>query len=214
MNLDGTPDEEDVEFYDLYGPWDAIEPAGLQALMEGFGRPWWVVGGHAIEAFTGLVRPHEDIDLVIFGRDVSRLREQLGTRYHLWSNHGGVLRPLNDRFPEPLDPLSQIWVREHALAPWIIDCPLNPDVDGRWQSKRDGSHVAELDAVTWVDGRGIRFLNPEIVLFFKAAQKRPKDEHDLGLAWPLLSRGRQTWLRDAVRRWDPEHPWNERLAVD
>ena len=214
MNLEGEPDEEDAEFYRLYGPWEALDPLGLQALMEGFGGPWWVVGGHAIEAFTGVVRPHEDIDLVIFGRDAPALREHLDGRYHLWSCHDGQLRPLNDRFPEPLDPLSQIWVREHALAPWIIDCPINPDVDGRWQSKRDASHVADLDAVTWVDGRGIRFLAPEIVLLFKAAQQRPKDEHDLGLAWPLLSQERKAWLRDAVDRWDPEHPWNERLADD
>ena len=39
------------------------------------------------------------------------LREHVGDRWHLWSNHGGTLRPLDDRFPEPISVESQIWVR-------------------------------------------------------------------------------------------------------
>ena len=178
MNLDGTPDAEDLEFYDRYGPWDSLDPDELKSVMEGYPKPWWVVGGHAIEAFTGVPRPHEDVDLVVFGRDTPDLRAHF----------------------------------ENALAPWIIDCPLNPDVDGQWQSKRDESHVADLEDVTWVDDRGIRFLNPEIVLLFKAAQNRAKDEHDLEQAWPLLSDEKQGWLREALHKYDSEHPWNERLA--
>jgi len=212
MNLDGTPDEDDIEFYDLYGPWDPIDPVGLQTLMAGFPRPWWVVGGHAVEAYTGVPRPHEDIDLVIFRRDVPSLREHFEGRFHLWSNDGGTLRPINARFPEPLADLSQIWFRENARAPWIIDCPLNPDVDGRWQSKRDEAHVADLEDVTWVDSWGIRFLNPEIVLLFKAAQDRPKDRHDLEQSWPLMSRAKRAWLREALHRYDANHPWNARLG--
>jgi hypothetical protein len=180
--------------------------------MHGFPQPWWVVGGHAIEAFTGVARPHEDVDLVIFSRHVPELREHFRGRYHLWSNAGGTLRPLTDRFPEPLDDLGQIWVRENARSPWLVDCPLNPDANGLWQSKRDADHVASLEDVTWVDDRGIRFLNPEIVLLFKAAQARPKDDLDLERAWVRLSDRQKQWLRDAVRRYDPGHLWNERLS--
>jgi hypothetical protein len=212
MNLDGTPDAEDIEFYDRYGPWDSPGPEVLQGLMDGFPEPWWLVGGHAIEAFTGVRRPHEDIDLVIFSRHVPQLREHFRDRYHLWSNDGGTIRPLDDRFPEPFHDRSQIWIRKNALSPWIIDCPINPDVDGRWQSKRLDDHVADLDDVTWVDGRGIRFLNPEVVLHYKAASDREKDRHDLNAAWPLLSEEKKQWLRDALKRYDPAHPWNERLA--
>lgn len=212
MNLGGTPDEEDLEFYDRYGPWDAINPVDLQTLMDGFPEPWWIVGGHAIEAFTRVPRPHEDIDLVIFSRHVPELREQFRGRYHLWSNDGGTLRPLDDRFPEPFHDRCQIWVRENALAPWIIDCPINPDVDGRWQSKRDESHIADLADVTWVDGRGIRFLNPEIVLLFKAAQNRDKDRYDLENVWPLLPEDKKQWLREALHKYVSDHPWSELLA--
>jgi hypothetical protein len=212
MNLDGTPDDEDIAFLDLYGPWESPGPAVLQDLLAGFPEPWWLVGGHAIEAFTGASRPHEDIDLVVFSRHVPQLREHFRGRFHLWSQDGGTLRPLNDTFPEPFHDRCQIWFRENARSPWIIDCPINPDVDGLWQSKRFDDHVAPLDQVTWTDERGIRFLNPEIVLHYKAASNREKDRHDLDYAWSLLSETQRDWLRGAVKRYDPDHPWNDRLA--
>jgi len=204
---------DDVDWERLYGPWQPFTPAEVKALLEGFPRPWWLIGGHAIEAFTGVRRPHEDVDLSIFGRDVPFLRRQVEGRYHLWSNHGGTLRPINDRFPEPLDYLSQIWIREHALAPWVIDLPMSPDVQGRWLSKRDPLHVADLEQVTWVHSDGIRYLNPEVVLLFKAQAHRAKDERDLDVTWPLLTPAKQDWLRESVRRLYPGHPWTSRLAA-
>lgn len=213
MSDESELEAEDREFIERYGPWRVLEPAELQGLMAGFEKPWWVVGGRAIEAFTGVARPHEDIDLVVFNDHVLQLREHFRGRYHLWSQDGGTMRPLNDRFPELLDPLCQIWFREHALAPWVIDCPVNPSVDGKWQSKRDPGHVADLDEVTFVHVDGIRYLNPEIVLLFKALGNRPKDEADLAQAWPLLSPEKQSWLRDAVLRLYPDHPWTDRLTI-
>jgi hypothetical protein len=206
------PDEEDRAFLDVYGPWDPLTPTQVSELMADYPAPWWIVGGHAIEAFTGVRRMHEDVDLVIFARDVPAFRTQVGESFHLWSNFGGTFRLIDDKHPDPLDPNSQIWVRRNARSPWVLDCILNPDVAGRWQSRREADHVADLDEVTWVAGDGIHYLNPEITLFFKAARHRVKDEIDLDNAWPLLSDQQRAWLRDAVRRYDREHPWNERLA--
>ena len=59
-----------------------------------------------------------------------------------WSNDGGTLRPLSDRFPEPFDAESQIWLRRDASSPWEVDLPITPDRDGLWTSKRWSSHVA------------------------------------------------------------------------
>ena len=74
---------------------------------EYFDRPWWVIGGWSIDAFTGAARGHEDID-------------------------------------------------------------------------------ARLD--------------------------RPQDRLDLDRTWHLLADGQGAWLRDAVRRMDPEHAWLPLLA--
>jgi len=186
--------DEELAFERLYGPWRALTPAELAELMDGMKAPWWLAGGHAIEAFTGVSRPHEDADMGFFGRDLPELRRHFDGRYHLWSVHGTTFRPLTDEQPEPLDLRSQIWIREHAQASWLVDGLITPDVDGRWLSKRDPEHVADLDEVTWLDGDGVRYLDPEIVLLFKAAGDRRKDRRDLEVAWPLLDQEKQEWL--------------------
>lgn len=193
-------DADELDVGRIYGRFEPLTPAGLQELMRGFSRPWWLVGGYAIEAFTGVAREHEDIDMSIFVEDVPAFRAHLEPRFHLWSNDGGTFRFFDAKHPEPLQPLSQIWVREHALAPWIVDCILTPSVDGKWQSKRDRDHIAELDDVTWSDGSGIRYLNPEIALFFKAARERAKDETDYRNTMPLLSAEQRAWLDRALEQ--------------
>lgn len=111
-----------------------------------------------------------------------------------------------------LDVRSQVWVRRSAGDPWIIDLVITPDRDGLWTSKRDPDHVAPLDDVTWVDDQGVRYLRPEIALLYKAALHRPKDDRDLDVTWSLLDAGAQEWLREAVGRLYPDHPWRERLG--
>ena len=180
---------DDEEFFRWYGAWAPLDPAGLAALMRGFERPWWIVGGWSIEAFTGAPREHEDVDLSLLACDLSAFREHLGDDWTPWSNYGGTLRPLSDRFPEPLDVQSQIWLRRDAASPWEVDLPITPDRDGLWTSKRWSSHVAPLDDVTWVADDGIRYLRPEITLHFKARFQRPKDERDLEVTLPLADRG-------------------------
>lgn len=212
MNLDGTPDDEDTAFYAKYGAWQPLTVAELVRLMHGFPHRWWIVGGHAIDAFTGSSRPHCDIDMSFFDSAIQDFRKQFEGRYHLWSNDGGTFRVLDEKHPEPLVALAQIWARKDAQSPWVLDVPPTPSVGGRWQSKRDAGHVADLDEVTWVDPAGVRWLNPEIVLLFKAAQDREMDRFDLDRTWPKLTDEKRQWLRDALRRFDREHPWNDRLA--
>ncbi len=204
---------EDEAFFRWYGPWAPLDPDGLVDFMAGFDRPWWIVGGWAIEAFTGVPREHEDVDLSLLACDLSAFREHVGDRWHLWSNHGGTLRPFDDRHREVLDVSSQVWVRRSAADPWVIDLPITPDRDGLWTSKRDPGHVAAVEDVTWVDAAGVRYLRPEIVLLYKAALHRPKDDRDLAVAWPLLDPTARGWLREAVARLYPGHAWLERTAT-
>jgi hypothetical protein len=117
------------------------------------------------------------------------------------------MRPMTDRWPDLPEPDAQIWVRRDAFSPWVMDLPVTPDVDGLWQNKRLPDHVAPLDEVTWLADDGVRVLNAEITLLFKARIDRTKDRRDLARALPLLGDAQRIWLRDAVRRLWPEHPW-------
>ncbi|GAB3872312.1 hypothetical protein [Terrabacter terrigena] len=101
-------------------------------------------------------------------------------------------------------------MREHALAPWSCELLLNRDVDGRWQSKRDTTFSAPLEAVTW-ERDGVRYLAPELVLSHKVATGRPKDDDDLAAALPLLTRAQRTFLAEFVRTHAPGHPWHALL---
>jgi hypothetical protein len=205
---------DDAEFYRWYGTWRPLDPPGVAALMAGFDRPWWLVGGWSIEAFTGAAREHEDVDLSILACDVPAFRAHLGDAWTPWSNLGGTLRPLSDRFPEPFQADSQIWLRRDASSPWEVDLPITPDRDGLWTNKRWSSHVAPLDDVTWVADDGIRYVRPEITLHFKARLLRPKDERDLEVAVPLLTEDQRTWLHGAITATEgPDHAWLPGLAA-
>jgi hypothetical protein len=205
---------EDASWARLYGPFEALDVAGAVSFFAGFDRPWWLVGGWAIEAFTGAEREHEDIDISMLACDVPALREFVGDRWHLWTIDDGALRPLNRKYPDLPSPESQIWVRREATAPWVMDLPVTPDDDGRWRNKKLPEHVAPLDDVTWVTDAGVRVLNPEIVLLFKARLDRAKDRRDLARAWPLLDEAQRAWLRAGVSRLFPDHPWLERELRD
>jgi len=179
--------------------------------MAGFDRPWWIVGGWTIEAFTRIPREHEDIDVSIRSQDVAALRAHVGEDWHLWNAWLGALRPLDDRYPDVFHPESQLWMRRDAGSPWVMDVPLTLDRDGLWVNKRDHDDVRPLEEVTWVAGDGIRYLNPEITLLFKAKLDRAKDRRDRDVTWPLLAHDQRAWLRDATRRMDADHPWLEVL---
>jgi hypothetical protein len=197
------------EFERIYGPQQPLTPVEARDLLAGIGIPWWVAGGWAIEAFTGVTRHHEDLDLSILRRDLPALRAHLSPRFHLWAAGPGLLH-LSEGREMPAES-EQVWIREHALAPWRGEFLLNPDADGRWQSKRDPDLTAPVEAVTW-ERDGIRYLNPELVLTHKAKGTRDKDDADLEAALPLLHAAQRAVLVDFLRRHHPAHPWLLTLA--
>lgn len=193
-----------------YGGWDPLDPSTIAAFMDGFDRPWWIIGGWGIEAFTGVSRAHEDMDVSILSSDAERFRLFLGDRWTPWNVDEGWLRPFDGRHSE-LRSDSQIWVRRDAQSPWILDVPFTPDTDGLWTSKRNPAHTEDLDDVTWVAQDGLRYARPEVTLMFQAAQVRPQDRLDAEVALPRLDTAARRWLRDAVAGIDPDHGWVRNL---
>ena len=158
----------------------AARPARLAAFMAGFARPWWIVGGWAIEAFTGAPREHEDIDLSILACDIPALREHVGDRWHLWSNHGGTLRPLNDKHPEVLDVRSQIWVRASAQRP-VGHRPADHPGPGRAvdQQVHRRTTCCRSRRRPGSPTTGSATSTPRSCSSSRRVHRRPKDERDL-----------------------------------
>ena len=53
-------------------------PRQVLSLLAGFGMPWWVAGGWAVDLFIGrLTRPHKDIEIAVFRHDQLVLQEHL-----------------------------------------------------------------------------------------------------------------------------------------
>jgi len=194
------------QFDRWYGGWDPLDPTTVAAFMDGFDRPWWVIGGWSIEAYTGVHRDHEDMDISILSSDAEAFRLFLGDRWTPWNVDDGWFRPFDHRFLD-VRPDSQVWVRRNARSPWILDVPFTPVTDGRWTNKRRRAHTEDLDDVTWVAPDGLRYARPEVTLMFKAAQARAKDRVDADVTLPRLDARAREWLSTTVARLDPHHPW-------
>lgn len=195
------------EFARWYGPWDPLTPASIAAFLDGFDRPWWIIGGWALEKATGVSRRHEDMDVSIAHHDAEALRVFLAERgWTTWNADSGWLRPFDERFRE-IRSSSGIWVRADALSPWVLDVPLTPFNGARWINKRLLSQERDLDEVTWIADDGLRYLNPEVVLFMKSAQVREKDIVDAEATLGLLDEHQRAWLRDSIAQLDRAHPW-------
>jgi hypothetical protein len=194
------------EFTRWYGGWEPLDPSTIAEFMDGFDRPWWIIGGWSLEAFTDLRRDHEDMDISILAGDAQVFREFLGDRWTPWNVDDGWFRPFDHRFTE-FRPDSQVWVRRNAQSPWVLDVPFTPDTDGRWTNKRNLEHTEDLDDVTWKAPDGLRYAKPEVTLMFKAAQAREKDRRDAEKVLPKLDDRARDWLRRTIARMAPEHPW-------
>ena len=200
---------EPAEFERIYGPQQPWTPTEARDLLVGLDVAWWVAGGWALEAFTGVAREHEDLDLSVLRCDVDAIRAHLESDWHLWSaSETGLLHLRPGR--EVPEHSEQVWVRAHALAPWRGEILLNPHVGDRWQFKRDPSLVLSVSEATWARD-GIRYLRPELALAHKVRSGPPKDDADLAAALPLLGDTERAWLAGFVRRHAPEHPWHERI---
>jgi len=202
--------EEERTFQRLYGPWEPFAPEQAKEIFDSTGLTWWIAGGWAIEAFTGEPREHVDIDVSLWRRDVPTLVKALEGRYHVWAAGPDGLCPLSDERMSMPESADQVWLREHALAPWRADCVLNPDRDGRWVSRRDPEFDAPLEEITW-ERDGIRYLKPEVTLSFKAKLHRPKDDRDLAVTLPLLDDTARAFLADYLARQEPDHPWRSQV---
>lgn len=197
------------EIVRLYGPWLGQTPRAGAELFAGYTGRWWIAGGWALEAFSGVTRPHDDLDIGIPVTDVPLVREHLRGRLDVWAAFDGALKPVIG--PDLPPGCGNLWLRAGGMHPWEYDLLLTP-VDGdRWEFSRCAAITRSLDEVLW-ERDGISYLVPEVQLLHKARAARAKDQWDVETCAPLLGREARRWLREALAVVHPGHPWSVLLA--
>lgn len=188
----------------------------LEALareLDEFTRPCFVSSGWALDLFLGApMRYHDDLDLGVFREDAPALQAHLLARG--WRLH----KVVEDGRYAP-------WLVGEALAAEVtqvharrdgefLDVLLTPRRGNDWLYRRDEEIGLPLERALLYQGR-LAYLAPEAVLLFKSCTSgkppREKDEEDFARVLPRLAPVQRTWLRGALVRGGPEHPWLGRL---
>jgi hypothetical protein len=190
----------------LYGPWLARVPQDAAELFTGYAGRWWIAGGWAIEAFTGVPRPHDDLDPSIPRADVAALHDHLSGRLDVWQADEGALRPMVDPGTALPETCGNLWLRPSGADPWEYDVILMDATSATWTYKRDSRVRLPVAEILWVR-EGISYLRPEVQLLHKAPGLRQKDQADFDACLPLLGPRARAWLRTALTTAHPGHPW-------
>ncbi|HET7460147.1 MAG TPA: hypothetical protein VFJ82_02820 [Longimicrobium sp.] len=176
--------------------------------------PWAIAGGWAIDLALGRVtRPHADVDVAVFRDAQEALRAALPA-WEFAVVEGGAPRPW-----EPgawlAPPVHEVHARPPAGVPGpALEFLLNERDGADWVYRRDPAVRLPLAQAVRESGLGVWVLAPEIVLLYKSKAPRPADEHDFQVARPLLDVEARAWLRAALRRAAPDHPWADALAPE
>jgi hypothetical protein len=80
-------------------------------------------------------------------------------------------------------------------------------MSGDWVSRRNPEIRLPLALIGDVSESGVPYLLPEIQLFYKAKDPRPKDNADFAAIRPLLTGAQWSWLCEAINTTYGDHPW-------
>ncbi len=191
--------------------WDPWTPAELAERLAGVPARWYVLAGWALDLFLARqTREHEDIEIGVPSVDFPAIRDALG-EYELLVVGGGKALPVT---PSTLAAHRQTWVREPATGTWRLDVIRERWEDGTWIYDRDPRiRRSGIEAIAHTPS-GIPYLQPDIVLLFKASGTRPKDEDDFATVLPALGPSRRAWLADALELTRPGHHWLAALRAE
>ena len=194
-----------------YGVWQPLELDQLRALFASQPASWWIAGGHALELFAGRSwRPHGDLDVGILRRDEARVIPALrGFDRH--AAHG-ELSLLASGALAPED-AHCVWCRARDGDPWRFEVLLTESDGDDWVFRREPAIRRPIHELIRFTEHGLPYLRPEIQLLYKAKGERPKDELDYAAVAPLLDAEPRRWLRAALARAHPGHPWLERAEL-
>lgn len=172
--------------------------------MAKYNKTWFIAGGWAIDLFMGKqTREHKDIEIAVFRTDQLYLKAYLKDwdlkkvvkgEFHNWGNELLEL------------PIHEIHAT-NKLNGDKIEVLLNEANDNSWEFRRDVRISSPINSVWSYSESGIPYLNPEIVLLYKAKNTREKDHQDFITIKDHLSNDKRKWLCNALELHEPEHIW-------
>lgn len=191
-----------------WGVWEPASPTEVAELFSRCPSPWWIAGGYAVELAAGRVlREHADIDVLLLRRDQLAAQEVLAGWEWWAADPPGTLRPwaAGETLPGAV---HDIWCRPAADQPWRIQLMLDEQTpSGDWVSRLDPSIRRPVSSIGGAGENGVPYLVPEIQLYYKAKDPRPKDNADFAALRPLLTAAQWSWLREALEATYGDHPW-------
>jgi hypothetical protein len=104
--------------------------------------------------------------------------------------------------------VHDIWCRRHALDDWRFQIMVDEGDAEEWRSRRDERIRLPVTALGSIHPTGVPYLRPEVQLYGKAKQPRPKDIEDLHQTLPGLDAAARNWLAQSIRQtFGGHHPW-------
>jgi len=191
---------------DAWAAWNPLEAA---TVLPHLTSPWCVVGGWAIDLWFGRqTRPHSDLEIAVPRTTAPRVLQLLAPlQPHAVGS--GQVRALAPGEAPPED-RHQVWMLDPAAGVWRVDVMLEPGDDETWVYRRD-PRLSMPRRRAQAARSSIPYLNPELVLLFKAKAQREKDSRDFSLCVTHLDSHRKSRLQEWLRGLHPGHPWIEAL---
>ncbi|HEY0007606.1 MAG TPA: hypothetical protein VGB55_02685 [Tepidisphaeraceae bacterium] len=186
---------------------DFAKPLSIVSALVGFRRPWCLAGGWAIDLWLGEVtRQHTGVTIAILRDHQIDLRDHFPTWRFKLQARDGRLFPWKDR--------QMLMLPVHTLhatgGPGPVRFALQESDGIDWIDRRHFD--VRLNLSRWiVQSHGVPVLCPRLALLLKSAGVRPQDQLDFRAALDRLDEDRRTWLKLALMRAAPHHPWLEVL---
>ena len=186
--------------------WAAWHPRAVADRLAVLDVPWYVAGGWAIDLHVGgTLRDHEDLEIAVPAAEFPAIAGRFPELAFYVAGRGAVVPAT----PDALARYHQTWAYDPAAEAWRFDVFREPHDGDVWISRRDARLRRPYAEIVRRSPDGIPYLAPDVVLFFKAKHRRPKDENDFAAVAPVLTVAERAWLTHALDLVHPGHPWRE-----
>lgn len=187
----------------------------INDIMADFPGTWGIAGGWAIDLFLKRkTRVHGDVDIVILRHDqhvlFTFLHDIGGWDLHFVKGDRSVPWH-NEHLEIPIHELHAEALLGHAPGFEILLNDSDPE-ETTWFYRRDFRVTLPLDRLVVRNKLDIPFIAPEVVLLYQSKYNHHPQCADLIFSMVDLGFTRRSWLLNALRKVEPDHPWIDILG--